>query len=81
MNSDENSKLLLAFGQVVRERRIELGFSQEEFAHRAGLHRTYISGIERGLRNVALVNLFHIAEALALTPQEFVDRISAIKNP
>ena len=48
----------------VRQRRRELGISQEELAERAGLHRTYIGDIERGLRNVSLVNIAKIAVAL-----------------
>ena len=78
MSTNDNFKLLRAFGQIVRERRTELGISQEAFAHQAGLHRTYVSGIERGLRNTALVNLFRIAEALELTPQELIGRINSL---
>lgn len=57
---------LQAFGAAVRARRAELGLSQEELATRAGLHRTYIGGIERGERNVSLNNILAIADALRL---------------
>ena len=52
------------FGTRVRDLRKARGFSQEELAHRAGLHYTYIGGIERGERNPALVNIGRIAAAL-----------------
>jgi transcriptional regulator with XRE-family HTH domain len=48
----------------VRERRLELGISQEELAHRAGLHRTYVSDVERGSRNIAITNVVRLADAL-----------------
>lgn len=56
--------LLREFGARVRERRTECGLSQEELAHRSGMHRTYVSSVERGERNIALVNIVAIAGAL-----------------
>lgn len=55
---------LRVFGANVKRLRINLGISQEELAFRARLHRTYIGGIERGERNVSLVNIVAIAKAL-----------------
>lgn len=52
------------FGRAVRRLRERLGLSQEELADRAGLHRTYVGGIERGERNVSLVNIGRLAHAL-----------------
>lgn len=52
------------FGNKVRELRKQKKFSQEELAHKTGLHRTYISDIERGNRNVSLENIKKIANAL-----------------
>ncbi len=52
------------FGEVVRKRRRELGLSQEELGFRSGLHRTYISEIERGLKSPSLRAMFAIANAL-----------------
>jgi transcriptional regulator with XRE-family HTH domain len=56
--------LLTAFGVAVRAMRRARGWSQEEFADRIGLHRTYIGDIERGERNLSLVNIGRIAAAL-----------------
>jgi transcriptional regulator with XRE-family HTH domain len=46
--------------------RQKAGLSQEEFAARAGIHRTYIGGVERGERNLGLMNIFRIADAFGL---------------
>ncbi len=58
------------FGKAIRQRRHKLGVSQEEFADLCGLDRTYIGGIERGERNVALVNIEKIAKGLKLSLSE-----------
>jgi transcriptional regulator with XRE-family HTH domain len=55
--------------------------SQEELAERAGLHRTYISSIERAHRNISLENLFHLAKALATRPEELVKPIPELVKP
>lgn len=60
------SSRLRSFGSSVRTRRLEQGWSQEELAHRAGLHRTYIGSVERGERNLALSNAYALADALGL---------------
>jgi len=52
----------------MRQRREELGWSQEALAERTGLHRTYISSVERGERNVGLDNIWRIAWALDVEP-------------
>ncbi len=61
----------LAFGQRVRARREALGYSQEELAEMAHLHRTYIGSVERGERNVSILNICRIAEALGASPAIF----------
>lgn len=60
----------LRFGQRVRELRRARGLSQEEFAQLARLHRTYVSSLERGQRNVGLDNILSIAAALEVAPSE-----------
>ena len=52
----------------MRAERERLGVSQEELADRAGMHRTYLGGVERGERNVGLLNLIRIARALQVSP-------------
>ena len=58
--------VLLVFGDSVRSHRLSQGFSQEELASRAGLHRTYIGMIERGEKNITLRNIEKIASALQI---------------
>lgn len=58
------------FGERVRELRLARGLSQEELAFRASIHRTYLSGIERGKRNLSLKNIGAVAEALDVTLSE-----------
>jgi transcriptional regulator with XRE-family HTH domain len=65
------------FAHNVRTIRQQAGLSQEELAHRAELHRTYISSIERGERNVSLENIFAIAEALGVSPGDLMKPIKA----
>ncbi len=60
----------IRFGRALRQKRSKMGVSQEAFADLCGLDRTYVGGIERGERNVALVNLEKIAKALDLSLSE-----------
>jgi transcriptional regulator with XRE-family HTH domain len=56
----------------LRRLRTSTGLSQEELAARAGLHRTYVSSVERGRRNVSLENIFALARGLGCAPQELI---------
>lgn len=60
------SSRLQAFGRAVAERRLASGLSQEQFAERADLHRTYIGSLERGERNLSLGNAYACADALGV---------------
>lgn len=64
MISKTDDELKVAFGGAVRKFRMAKGLSQEKLAERANIHRTYLGDVERGLRNVALVNMHCIASAL-----------------
>jgi len=57
-------ELKVAFGAAMRKRRTLQGLSQEKLAEMANIHRTYIGDVERGLRNIALVNMRRVAKAL-----------------
>jgi transcriptional regulator with XRE-family HTH domain len=62
----------IRFGRAIRRIREEQQINQEEAAERCGLHRTYYSGIERGVRNVSLLNIEKVAKGLKTTlPQLF----------
>ena len=63
---------LANLGLLVRRRREEMNLTQEELAHRAKLHRTYIGDIERGTRNVAFRNLLRLCWALKVHPANFL---------
>ena len=65
--AEEERRWKRDFGYRVRLAREQAGLSQAALAHRAGLHPTYVSGIERGLRNVSLVNIHRLASALNVT--------------
>ena len=62
-----------ALGRVIRERRVSLGMSQEELATKSGLHRTYISDVERGIRNLTVGALWFICNGLQLSLSQMVD--------
>lgn len=58
------TQLLIAFGLRLRKCRLKIHLSQEELAELTGLHRTYIGSAERGERNISILNVYKIAEAL-----------------
>jgi len=65
-------KILNIFGENVRKYRRLLNISQEELAHRADLHRTYIGMIERAEKNITLVNMQKIANALKVNIEDLI---------
>ena len=73
-------RLLKRFGLVVRRHRDRVGIPQDELAHRAGLHRTYISLVERGQRNPTLQVIHALAGALNTTMTEMVEELERHKD-
>ncbi|NUN70502.1 MAG: response regulator [Bacteroidetes bacterium] len=73
----DRDPILQQYGAIVREIRRERHISQEELAHQSDLHRTYITDIERGARNVSLRNIIRIAGALHVPLSEFFGRFEA----
>lgn len=67
MNESRKSHVLLTFGERVRELRKAKGLSQEELAMACDLDRTYVGGVERGERNVSLINIEKLSLALGVT--------------
>ena len=72
MKSMKNGKILKIFAGNVKSLRLKKGWSQEELARRAELHRTYIGAIERHERNVTLLNVARIAKALKVSHKDLL---------
>ncbi len=72
MNKEEIRK---RFGEQVRKIRLIQGISQENLAERANLHRTYIGSVERGERNISLLNIIEIAKALHVSPSKLLEEL------
>ena len=63
------------FGTAVKFRREELGLTQEDLADKARIHRTYLSDVERGARNLSLINIERLALALSITLPELFTKV------
>lgn len=68
-------KYIRALGEVIRNKRSKLGYSQESFAAEVGLHRTYIGQIERGEKNLTIKNIIKIALTLNLQPSKILREV------
>jgi len=75
--TSNSTKLQKRFGETIRRRRQALDISQEELAARSGLHRTYISQIERGLKSASLKAIVALAKALRVTADVLVREASS----
>jgi len=73
MDKRREAQIQKHFGERVRELRKLKELSQESLALACGLDRTYIGGVERGERNISLLNIYKIAEALGVSPKELFD--------
>jgi transcriptional regulator with XRE-family HTH domain len=70
---NKNQEILSKFGRRLRQLRIAKGLSQEAFAAQCGLDRTYISGVERGIRNISLLNINVISNSLEISLSELMN--------
>jgi len=68
MPTPTEAKILRQFGTVLKSERLKANLSQEALAELADLDRTYVGGVERGERNVALLNIVRLAKALGISP-------------
>jgi len=68
-----NRKILQKFGQKVRSERLAQNLSQEELAIKAGVHRTYIGMIERAEKNITLLNIEKISNALGISVSKLLE--------
>lgn len=69
--TSQESHFLLCLGSKIRHFRKEKGLSQEALSFKSDLHRTYIGSVERGERNISVLNLMKIAEALEVSVSDF----------
>jgi ribosome-binding protein aMBF1 (putative translation factor) len=72
--------ILESFGQQIVEHRKALGISQEELAFRSDLDRTYVSGLERGVRNPSLTAVVKVAHGLGITPDKLLKGLQTEKR-
>lgn len=70
----------LSLGLTIRRYRLRLGLSQEQLGRRAGLHRTYIGSIERGNRNVTLINMIRLAQGLEIDLVRLCEEMLNVKE-
>ncbi|MBI5773579.1 MAG: helix-turn-helix transcriptional regulator [Verrucomicrobia bacterium] len=68
----QRQSILKSFGQLIVGRRKILGISQEELAYRSDLDRTYVSGLERGVRNPSLTAIVKVAQGLGITTDKLL---------
>ena len=75
MPTPAETKLLKQFGQNVRAERQKKGLSQETLADMAELDRSYVGGVERGERNISLLNIIKLAKAMGVAPAHLLKSI------
>jgi len=72
--------LKMLLGSAIKAYRTSLGISQEELAHRAGLHRTYVSDLERGARNPSIESIEKLARALRISVAKLFQATASLKD-
>ncbi|MEK5771632.1 helix-turn-helix transcriptional regulator [Acinetobacter variabilis] len=73
--SIDDKSILMSFGLSLKKIRLKKNLSQEELAYKSNLHRTYISSVERGERNISLINIVHISKALEIPLYELLEEV------
>ena len=81
MTARHRNPLVRRIAENIRDRRIALGWSQEKFAEKASLHRTYVGSVERGERNISAENIEKIAIAIGLEPSELLEKKKHREDP
>jgi len=76
----QRSQAHVALGRAIRDFRGRRAISQEDLAHRAGMHRTYLGGIERGERTPSYTNLRKVADALDVDTWELIRRADELES-
>lgn len=69
---DKKTELQVKFGELLRAKRLSLGWSQEKLADEASLHYTYVASTERGERNISLANIKRLAEGLGCSMKDLM---------
>ena len=80
LQKHENAELPTLLGRAVKRHRQVLGFSQEELAWRASLHRTYVSDVERGARNLSMSTIDRLAQALEVSLSSLLSEVDALRG-
>lgn len=81
MKTNKNDDLFLhLLGQIIARRRIGAGLTQDELAEKSGVHRTYLSDIERGTRNITLLTLNKLASSLNLSSAQLVEEAEILSS-
>lgn len=78
--AQQRSQAHVALGRAIRDYRARLRLSQEDLAHRTGLHRTYVGGIERGQRNPSFTNIVKLADALEVRPSQLISHAEELRG-
>jgi len=78
--ADPAPEVLVALGRAIRALRLERGFSQERLAEESGLHPRYVSDVERGRRNIGMVNVDRLARALSVDLPTLMRKVDAARD-